>query len=317
MSSNISPKAAASARPHGCSASARTPSIASPCLLASTPPNSTTNSWLFPPQTREVQFDEKWSFVAKKEKHCDRDDPNDDWQGDCWDHIALDPESRLVVSMAFGPRTEELTELLVEDFHARTQGRLMDLMSSDEYPTYPKVIAEVYGVEVVPERTGRRGRPEVPYKEIPEGLVYATVHKNREGNRVVSVETRLVYGSEEALTEALENSSVSARVNTFFVERHNGTDRNRNARKVRKTYCFSKDWWVHEAVSRLTLCSYNFCWPVRTLRERDAEGRWRQRTPAMAAGLADHVWTMEEWLTFPGVQRSQPVASRAGGARQC
>ena len=289
------------------------PSTGSPSSPASTPHNSTTNSWLFPPRTREVQFDEKWSFVGKKEKHCDRDDPDDDWQGDCWDHIALDPESRLVVSMAFGPRTEELTEALVEDFHQRTEGQLMDLMTSDEYATYPSVIQEVYGVEVVPERTGRRGRPAGPYKEVPEGLLYATVHKNREGNRVVSVETRLVYGTEEALTEALANSSVSERVNTFFVERHNGTDRNRNARKVRKSYCFSKDWWVHEAVSRLTLCSYNFCWPVRTLRERDAEGKWQPRTPAMAAGLADHVWTMEEWLTFPGVQRSQT----RGDARQC
>ena len=96
-----------------------------------------------------------------------------------------------------------------------------------------------------------------------------------------------VYGTHEALAVALENSSVSERVNTFFVERHNGTDRNRNGRKARKTYCFSKDWWVHEAVSRLTMYSYNFCWPVRTLRERDADGKWQQRTPAMAAGLAD------------------------------
>ena len=82
----------------------------------------------------------------------------------------------------------------------------------------------------------------------------------------------------------------------MFVERHNGTDRNRNARKVRKTYCFSKDWQVHEAVGYFTLYSYNFCWPVRTLRQ----GNRRQ---AMAAGLTDHVWTLKEWLTRPAVQR--------------
>ena len=52
-----------------------------------------------------------------------------------------------------------------------------------------------------------------------------------------------------------------------------------------------------------TMYSYNFCWPVRTLAERDDEGRLRQRTPAMAAGLADHVWTMREWITMPAVQR--------------
>ena len=46
------------------------------------------NSWLFPPQTREVQFDEKWAFVGKKEKHCDPDDADDARQGDHWDHVA-------------------------------------------------------------------------------------------------------------------------------------------------------------------------------------------------------------------------------------
>ena len=56
------------------------------------PRPSTTNSWLFPPQTREAQFDEKWSFVGKKEKHCDPAQPEDARQGDNWDHVAFDPE---------------------------------------------------------------------------------------------------------------------------------------------------------------------------------------------------------------------------------
>jgi len=49
--------------------------------------------------------------------------------------------------------------------------------------------------------------------------------------------------------------------------------------------------------------SYNFCWAVRTLRTKDKEGRWQNRSPAMAAGLADHVWSMAEWLALPVVQR--------------
>ena len=56
----------------------------------------------FSPQTREVQFDEKWAFVGKKEKHCDPDDPADDDRGDNWDHVAFDPEHRLVVSVVPG-----------------------------------------------------------------------------------------------------------------------------------------------------------------------------------------------------------------------
>jgi IS1 family transposase len=84
-------------------------------------------------------------------------------------------------------------------------------------------------------------------------LTYATVHKTREKNRVVGVEPRVIYGTVAAIVAALAGSLVSAEVNTVYVERHNGTDRNRNARKVRKTYCFSKDWEVHEAVSYFTL----------------------------------------------------------------
>jgi IS1 family transposase len=251
-----------------------------------------------------VQFDEKWSFVAKKEKHGDRDNAADDACGDCWDHVALDPEHRLVVSVVAGRRSAEHTQTLVEDFHARTEGRIMNLMTSDEYPSYATSILEVYGEEVVPERTGKPGRPAAPYKVPPAELVYATVHKVRENNRVVKVETRQIYGTKKRLKAALAASAVSSTVNTVFVERHNGTDRNRNARKVRKTYCFSKDWEVHEAVTYFSYYSYNYCWPVRTLRERNAAGKWEQRTPAMAAGLTDHLWTMKEWLTLPStVQR--------------
>jgi hypothetical protein len=52
----------------------------------------------------------------------------------------------------------------------------------------------------------------------------------------------------------------------------------------------------------LTLYGYNFCWCVRTLRVKDEEGRWQERTPALAAGLTDHVWTWREWFTRPAVQ---------------
>jgi hypothetical protein len=96
---------------------------------------------------------------------------------------------------------------------------------------------------------------------------------------------------------------VSRWINVSFLERQNATDRQCIARKVRETYTFSKDWRAHEAMTYFTMDSYNFCWPVRTLAERDDGGRLRRRTPAMAAGLADHVWTMREWITLPGVQR--------------
>ena len=52
-----------------------------------------------------------------------------------------------------------------------------------------------------------------------------------------------------------------------------------------------------------TMYTYNFCWPVRTLRQQGPDGQWLPRTPAMAAGLTDHVWPLGEWLTFSTVQR--------------
>ena len=266
------------------------------------PRNSTTNSWLFPPTTTEVQFDEKWSFVGEKEKNRD---PEDEKSGDCWDHTAIDPESRLIVSLVVGKRTSEATHKLIQDFHKRTGGRVMRLMTSDEYSAYPDAILSAYGRLVEPPRTGKPGRPRNAYREIPPNLLYATVHKERENNRVVRVSTRLVFGTLVALAAALLLSKVSKKVNTCFMERHNGTDRNRCSRKARKTYEFSKDWEIHRAATQFSYFSYNFCWPVRTLQVQTAEGRWQQRTPAMTAGLTDHVWSLSEWLTFPAkpVQR--------------
>src|SRR2546423_9638768 len=129
------------------------------------PNTSTTSSWLFPPQTCEAQFDEKWSFVGKKEQHCDPDKPADARQGDNWDHVALDPENRLVVSVVPGKRTEAKVHQLVRDFRARTFGRIMNLMTSDEYPAYQAAITAAYGVAREPPRTGRPGRPRKPVQE--------------------------------------------------------------------------------------------------------------------------------------------------------
>jgi hypothetical protein len=260
------------------------------------------SSWLFPPRTREVQFDEKWSFVAKKQKDCDPADPADDHKGDWWDHIGFDPEHRLVLAVVPGARSLENAEEVVAAVKSRTDGAAPRLMTSDEYPAYASAIEAAFGVPVPgpPTRPGRR--PILPERRSPEGLIYATVHKEREDDRVVAVERRLVFGTEGGLEAALGASPVSHTVNTSFVERQHGTDRGRNARKARRTYRFSKDWRVHEAMSYFTPYRYNFCWVVRTLRQPDDQCRWRRRTPAMAAELADHVWSTREWVSFPAIQ---------------
>jgi hypothetical protein len=217
--------------------------------------------------------------------------------------VALDPESRLVLSVVPGARAVENVEAVVADVQRRTGGRVPELMTSDNYPAYETAILGAYGREVETTATGRPSRRMDPEKVPPPGLNYATVEKRREKGSVVEIVARVVFGTMAAVQAALARSKASRRINVSFLERQNATDRHHNARKIRKTYTFSKDWRVHEAMTYFTMYSYNFCWPVRTLDGRDDHGVIRKRTPAMAAGLADHVWTMSEWITMPAVQR--------------
>jgi len=253
-----------------------------------------------------VQFDEKWSFVGKKQDNLDRDggDPADERRGERWDHVAMDPEHRLVLAVVPGKRTAANCRAVVAEARRRTGGRVPRLITTDEYPSYKVAIHDVYGRRVVPLTVLPRpkGRPRVRKKVLPPGLNYAVVHKHREDGRLVRVEQEVVFGTAASVAAALKQSRSSRAVNTAFVERHNGTDRHRNARKARDTYRFSKDPDVHDAMTYFTVYSYNFCWPVRTLAPKGPDGRRSPRTPAMAAGLADHVWSIREWATLPAVQ---------------
>lgn len=251
-----------------------------------------------------MQFDEKWAFVRKKQEHCDPDDPADALCGDNWDHVAFDPEHRLVVAVVPGKRNAANCRRLLEEFRQRTRGRIMRLMTSDDYPSYKIAINDVYGLRYVPLTVlpRRRGGLPGPGKRVPADLNYARICKRRENGRVVEVNVEVVFGSEESIGRALRQSAVSRAVNTSFLERYHGTDRHHNARKSRLTYRFSKDWTMHEAMTYFTTYSYNFCWPVRTLAWMDHQGVRHPQTAAMSAGLADHVWTSREWVLMPVMQ---------------
>ncbi len=251
----------------------------------------------------EAQMDEKWSFVGKKQKHCDADNSSDEGKGDQWDHVILAAESRLVVSMVPGKRTGEQTSKLVKDFAGRTDG-MPALFTSDEHKPYSTALLEQYGEMICPAPTGNRGRPRNPFHAPSPDLVYATVCKKREKGRIIEVRQTLIYGNEEQLQAALDGSQVSATINTSFVERYNGTDRTFNSRKARCTYGFSKEIEQHEAASWFGVTSYNFCRPHGGLRLTRNDGRKQRRTPAMAAGLAGRPLDLSDIVgtqLFPGI----------------
>jgi hypothetical protein len=209
----------------------------------------------------------------------------------------------LLLALVPGKRDGETCERLIRQVHDRTGGRTDLLLTSDEHAPDETAIRQVYGVETPRPRRPGPGRPPKPVKVVPAELGYATVRKRREKGRVVEVVRTLVFGTLYLLGGLLGRSTASTTINTSFVERNNGTDRHQNSRKHRKTCGFSKDLAMHRAASYFIGYSDNFCWPVRTLRAREGEGPWQARTPAMAAGLSDHVWSTKEWITYPAKPR--------------
>jgi hypothetical protein len=249
----------------------------------------------------------------KKDKQCDPDDPADAEQGSYWDHILIDPDTKLVVTLVVGRRNGDTVVQAFTDFCDRTGCEWPELITTDGYAVYETVILDTYGVwldelDLSPEERARFESLGVPEYCFPDDIAYARVVKEREGGRVVAVNSEIVFGTEEQVEETLATSETSKTLNTSFAERWFGTQRQFNARKKRKAYTFSKDLSFHVDCTWLVLVCYNFCWCVRTLRQQVQEQppRYQQRTPAMAAGLADHPWSMHEFLSYPLYPKDPP-----------
>ena len=151
-------------------------------------------------------------------------------------------------------------------------------------------------------RTGRVGRPRLI---LPEGVMVARVKKRYERRRVVEVVREVVRGAEGAVQERLMETqrSITALINTAYVERLNATFRARLAPLVRRTRAGVHKQATLEAGMWLIGTCYNFVWVHRSLRQERASEepparKWIERTPAQAAGLTDHRWTLEELMSF-------------------
>jgi hypothetical protein len=161
---------------------------------------------------------------------------------------------------------------------------------SDGWGGYDEAMVEVWGK--VPEYKGR-GRP--PTKKRPGAhWRYLQMVKQRENGRVVGVKAKTIYGEDEreVLEKLLEGS-------TSYVERTNLTSRHMNGRLVRKTLGYSKELAMLRASSIWEDAVYNLGRALKTLRieSPDPGRRWIGRSPAMAAGLTDHIWEIGELLT--------------------
>ena len=256
----------------------------------------------------ECQLDELWTFIAKKEAHLTPVEKLQAVYGDAWVWIAFSPICKLVPAWVVGKRTLAHARRLVFRLKSATDGHI-PFFTSDELPHYADALLDVYGHWVQPKRRGTRGRFPNPRRIPPPNLCYAVVVKERENGRVAQVTTRIVYGSTEQVEAALQASPVSQVINTYGVERNNLTVRQHSRRMGRKVNAFSKDPDYLEYQLTLAFAYYHFVIPHRGLRQRlpralptngrrGSRRKWKPVTPAMAAGLTDHVWTMDELLSF-------------------
>jgi IS1 family transposase len=255
----------------------------------------------------ECQLDELWSFVHTKESHLAMAKRVCETYGDAWIWMAFAPVWRLVLAFVVGKRTQESANLLLHRVAHVTAQRL-PLFTSDQLPEYRTALLHVYGQWVQPARHGNRGRFPEPRRVPPPDLLYAQVVKHRRRGHVVAVTTKAIFGEPDAIAVRLQSLPTSTTVNTSYVERENLTLRQHNRRLTRKTNGFSKELTWLEKQLWLSLAYYHLVLPHESLRQllpvpestrgQGSKRRWKPVTPAMAAGITDHVWTTQELLSY-------------------
>jgi hypothetical protein len=218
--------------------------------------------------------------------------------GVLWLASALSVSSRLWLGGVVQIRRDRcLIRQLLE--RVRACGAFEDLLlCTDGLAAYPKQALKVLRE---PLRTGKPGRPRLL---LPEGLMVAQAVKRYARRRVIGVVRRIVVGTEEAVWARLVSTqgSENAVINTAYVERFQATLRSRLAPLVRKTRAAARQKATLEAGMWLIGTVYNYCRVHRSLRLAESgageHGRWVERTPAQAAGLTDHRWSLYELLSF-------------------
>ena len=198
----------------------------------------------------------------------------------------METDTRLRVGFAIAKTEEAVAQELMQQLKDRGHPETPPPLATDGKGAYREAMVETGGQ--VPPYSGR-GRPPI-HKRPHADWHYLQGVKHRAGSQVVQVEIDLLYGDETTLER------VGAP--TAYVERTNLTSRQMNGRLVRKTLSFSKELEILKAASAWEDAVYNLTHPVKTLREEvlDEPRRYQPRSPAMAAGLTDHLWSIKELL---------------------
>jgi transposase-like protein len=226
-----------------------------------------------------IELDELYSFAGAK--HPDEQEDDLEQMGQHWTHCAMVRESRLLLEVVVGPRTQESATELVEGTARRLAPDCWPLWSSDGWEPYLFALTLVFAVLIHFIKGKGPGRPKES-QVVPDPRVrYGQVIKQRAGRRLVSVTRRVVFGIEELIP--------LKQISTSLLERLNGTIRQHVVPLHRKTRSFAKCRTALDTQAQLFKSYYNLC---------RRHGSLKGKTPAQAAGLSDHCWTLRELLTY-------------------
>jgi IS1 family transposase len=257
---------------------------------------------------KQLQLDELYAVIRdlkagemSEDDALERLEPSRPW---VW--TAIDPVSKLLVALEVGPRALEMAQHVVHPVAQRCAPRCMPLWLSDGFKGYLPASLGHLGCWSQPPRPHAKGPgPKPRWMPLP-GLLYAQVIKQYRRKRLVGVTHRVVFGTQEAVKHGL--AACGWTINTSFVERLNLDIRQRVAAVGRRvhTLCQGEDGLRQQlAVYHVY---YNFVLPHASVRQPLADPIptngtgsarvWRPYTPAMAAGLTNHVWSLREVLRF-------------------
>jgi IS1 family transposase len=223
-----------------------------------------------------------------------------------WVWAAMDPESKLLLAIDVGERTLAMAQRFVHHIAQVLAPDGAPLFLTDGFREYMTALLTHYGYWVQPARRQDKGpAPKPRWMPLPQ-LLYAQVVKSYHRRRIVVVKHRVVFGTMERVKQVL--AACGWQINTAFVERLNLDLRQRVAAVGRRvtTLCKGEDGVRQQLM--LFQAYHNFCLPHASLRVplaapvptngTGSAKRWRPCTPAMAAGLTEHVWTLREVLLF-------------------